>query len=113
MKAHRSKKSLRTENPDTSPLGLSVSASREGNELVLTLVNPKHDATLQVNCSLAGASAAGATARILHHEDMNACNTFSDPDRIVPRSLAVSASGSSVTMDLPPLSVATAVVGLG
>ena len=113
MKAHRSKKSLRTENPDTSPLGLSVSASREGNELVLTLVNPKHDATLQVNCSLAGANAAGATARILHHEDMNACNTFSDPDRIVPRSLAVSASGSSVTMDLPPLSVATAVVRLG
>ncbi len=110
MKPHRGKTAVRVENPDTAPLGLSVSASRQEKELVLTFVNPKHDAAVTVNCTLAGSTAAGGSARILHHQDLNACNTFDQPDRIVPRPHPVSATGSAIRLELPPLSVATVLV---
>jgi len=113
LKPHRSKTAIRVENPDTSPLGLSVSASRQGKELVVTCINPKHDVAMSVNSVLAGGAAAGGTARILHDQDFNACNTFSNPDRIVPHEHPVSASGASIRMELPPLSIVTAVVALG
>jgi alpha-N-arabinofuranosidase len=112
LKPHRSKTAIRVENPDTSPLGLSVSASRQGKELVVTCINPRHDVAMSVNSVLAGGAAAGGTARILHDQDFNACNTFSNPDRIVPHEHPVSASGASIRMELPPLSIVTAVAAL-
>jgi len=64
-------------------------ASRKDKDLTITLVNPKPDATLNVNCSLAGGSATGATARILHDADLKAANTFATPDRVVPQALKI------------------------
>jgi len=113
LKPHRSKASLRTETEDASPLGLSVSASRQGNNLVLTVVNPKHDEAANVRCALEGARAQSALGRILHDDDFNACNNFEAPDRIVPQNHPVTASGSEVTFALPPMSVMTAEVALG
>jgi alpha-N-arabinofuranosidase len=112
MKAHRGQKSVRTETGDPTPLGLSVSASVAGKELVITLANPRTDTGLSVECSLAGASATGATARLLHHPDRNACNTFQKPDTVTPQKLEVAAAGASVKLALPPLAMATAVVRL-
>jgi alpha-N-arabinofuranosidase len=111
-KAHLSKTAVVTESGPAGAMELSVSASREGKDLVVTLVNPKPDVTLNVNCALAGASATGATARILHDSDLNAANTFTDPNRIMPKELKVSAQGGTLTAELPPLSVATAIVKL-
>jgi alpha-N-arabinofuranosidase len=113
LKPHRGKTAVRVETEDSSPLGLSVSASRQANELALTCVNPKHDASMRVNCVLAGSTAAAASARILQHGDYNACNTFDAPDRIVPRDHPVAVDGSRVTLDLPPLAIATALIRLG
>ena len=48
----------------------------------------------------------------MHDEDYNACNTFQQPDRLTPKSHAVSVSGSALRMELPPLAVATATVRL-
>ena len=101
---------VRVENTDTAPLGLSVSASGQGQEFVLTFVNPKHDTGLNVSCALEGVKAAGDTARILHHEDMNACNTFEQPNRIVPKDHRAEAEGAGVRLELPPLSLATVLV---
>jgi alpha-N-arabinofuranosidase len=112
LKPHRAKTAIRAENPDTSPLSISASASREGNELVVTCVNPKHDVPVSVNCALAGGAVSGGQARILHDPDFNACNTFSNPDRIVPRSHPVRASGASVRFELPPMSIVTATVAV-
>jgi alpha-N-arabinofuranosidase len=112
MKPHRGKKAVKVETGDGSPLGLSVSASKEGKELVVTFANPKPDGGMSVTCSLAGGSATGASARVLHHEDLNACNGFDRADVVTPKGLQVTASGSSVRLELPPLSVATAVVRL-
>jgi alpha-L-arabinofuranosidase len=94
------------------PVGLSVSASRQGSELTLTLVNPKPDAGMTVSCSLEGATALSATARILHDDDLNAANTFATPDRIVPRDHKVAVEGGRIVADLPPLSIVTASVRL-
>ena len=112
MKPHRGKTSLRVENEDKDPLGLSVCASRREQELVVSLVNPRHDESLDTECALPGASAAGATARILHHTDFNACNTFDNPNVIVPKDHRVEASGSRLRVSLPPLSIVTATLTL-
>src|SRR5262249_3136434 len=90
LKPHRDLQALKVETANPAPLGLSVSASRKGRELVATFVNPKHDTAMSVECTLAGASAAEAKGRILHDEDYNACNTFQQPDRLVPKAHAVS-----------------------
>ena len=111
-KAHLNKTAVATESGPAGAMEPSVSASREGKDLVVTLVNPKPDVTLNVNCSLAGASATGATARILQDSDLNAANTFTDPNRIMPKDLKVSAQGGTLTAELPPLSVATVIVKL-
>jgi alpha-N-arabinofuranosidase len=113
LKPHCGKTAVRVETEDSSPLGLSVSASRQERELALTVVNPKHDTPMRVSCVLAGSTAAAASARILQDNDYNACNTFDAPDRIVPRDHPVAVDGSRVTLELPPLAVATAIVRLG
>jgi alpha-N-arabinofuranosidase len=113
LKPHRGKNAVKLENDDTSPAGLSLSASRQNDQLVITLVNPKHDAGMNVNCAVVGKKAVSATARMLHHQDFNACNTFDAPDTVVPRSLQATVSGSGVRIDLPPLSIATVTTRLG
>ncbi len=112
LKPHRGKTSLHVENGDAGALGLSVSASRKEKELVLTLVNPKHDAGMRVNCALSGASAVSGKGRILHDADFNACNTFENPDRIVPRDHPVTVGRVEIGIDLPPLAIVTVTASL-
>ncbi len=112
-KAHLGQMSVATENAAQGANELSISASRKEKELTITLINPKHDATLNVSCGLSGGSAAGATGRILQDGDLNAANTFATPDRITPKALQVAAQGGTVSVELPPLSVATVLVKLG
>lgn len=106
-KPHRGKTSVKSEPAHDDPLGLSISASVEGNSLVVTLVNPKHDEGVKLSCSIAGKAVTSAAARSLYHADLNACNTFDSPDAIVPKSIAATARGSEITIELPPLSVTT------
>lgn len=84
-KLRRNGRSLRTEQTDDSPLGVSISASRTNNKLALTLVNPKHDTNIELSAGTRGARLNGGEARILHHVDMNACNTFQAPTEATRR----------------------------
>ena len=52
-------------------------------------------------------------AQILTHKDFNAANTFGSPNAIVPQSHPIQASGSSVKLELPPMSVVTATIEMG
>ncbi len=113
FKPHRSKTALHVSTQDSSPLPLSVSASRGGNEMVLSFVNPHSDADLRVDCSLLGASAKDGAAEILHHSDLNACNTFEKPDTVVIQKHPVKVDGAQVQLELPRMSVATATLRLG
>jgi alpha-L-arabinofuranosidase len=73
-------------------------------------VNPRHDSDLQVECTLKGSLAEGGTAQILHDVDRNACNSFDNPDRVVPKQQPIRVNGSNLQLDLPRLSVATAIL---
>jgi alpha-N-arabinofuranosidase len=112
LKTHRGKTALQVENADESALGLSVSASRKEKEFALTLVNPKHDSGMKVSCALAGVSTVSGKARILHDADFNACNTFENPDRIVPKDHPVQIRQTEISVDLPPMCIVTIVTTL-
>ncbi len=112
LKPHRGGTSLAVETGDPSPLGVSVSASRQGKTLAVTFVNPKHDSGYGLTCDLGSGRAASAQARILHHADFNAANDWRQPDLIVPQKHAVEIAGSSLKLTLPPLSIVTAAVDL-
>jgi alpha-N-arabinofuranosidase len=112
LKIHRGKTAVLVENGDPSPLGVSTSASRSEKELAVTCVNPKHDSGVKVACSLSGTKAVSGSARVLHARDLNACNTFEDPDRVVPRKAVVDLGGATIGLDLPPMSIVTAVLQL-
>ena len=112
MKAHRATREVKMETAAKSPLDVSLSASRDGGKLVLTLVNPHTDSPARMTCTLAGGTARSATARILHDADWNACNTFDQPDRLVPRAFQLTVQGEKLEAELPPLSIVTAEVAL-
>jgi alpha-N-arabinofuranosidase len=61
---------------------------------------------------LTGASAASAKARLLYHADYNACNTFENPNLLVPKDHPVSVQGGRLQVDLPPISLASVIVTL-
>ena len=107
-KPHLGQTSLATE----LAADLSISASRGGKDVTLTLVNPNHETSVNLTCSLAGGTASGAGARVLQDKDINAANTFSEPNRIMPKPLSVSAQGGTLKAELPPLSVSTVLVKL-
>ncbi|MGO9272596.1 MAG: alpha-N-arabinofuranosidase [Terriglobia bacterium] len=113
FKPHRSKMALRVETADSSPLGLSASASRQANQVVVTLVNPRHDTDLDVQCFLRGVAVRQGDAQILHDEDFNACNTFDNPNLIVPRDHPVTVEGSHLHVTVPRMSVTTATLQVG
>ena len=112
QKPHRGKTAVRTSAGAESPMGISVSASRKDDELIVTLVNPKHDTAMKVNCALVGTNGTSVRAQMLHHADHNACNTFEQPNVIVPREHAASIAGGRLTMDLPAMSIVTATIRL-
>lgn len=109
QKPHRDKMAIRVDNATKpSPLNVSASASRKDNEIILTLINPKHDTTMKVNCGVVGASASSVTAQILHHPDYNACNTFEQPNVIVPKNHTIAVQGGRLSAELPPMSIVSA-----
>jgi alpha-L-arabinofuranosidase len=128
FKAHRGKMSVRTEadgnrfpaggfggrggggrgpQPQQDPHDLSISASREGGELVVTLVNPRHDTDMDIDCTLRGVTAKSGRAQILHDNDMNAFNSFEQPDKITVKPFEVGVEGGRLKLTLPAMSIAT------
>ena len=67
---------------------------------------------MKVNCGLTGAKAASAKAQLLTHADYNACNTFENPNEVVPKQHPVTMDGSRLQLELPPISIAAVSVRL-
>jgi len=127
FKGHRGKTALRTEadgnkipapvmagrgrgaqQQQEDPPDLSISASRDGGQMVITFVNPRHDVDMGVNCEIRGMSAKSGKAEILHDSDLNAFNSFDHPNRITIKPHEIGVEGGRVRVALPALSVATA-----
>jgi alpha-N-arabinofuranosidase len=58
-------------------------------------------------------TAKQARAQILHDSDLNAYNSFENPDRITIKPHEAALDGSQLRLTLPPLSVTTVTVQLG
>jgi alpha-N-arabinofuranosidase len=93
---------------DRSMPAVSVSASSDGNGKVhISLVNAHPNDRFDLTCNIAGIEATSVTGRILTAEELDAHNTFDEPDRIRPGQFdGASLDGTDkVKVDLPPRSV--------
>ncbi len=96
FKPHRSKTAVRVETGSSDPLSLSVSASRSDGEVVVTFTNPSASSDIDIDCTLRGISAESGRAEILHSPDLNAYNSFENPDTLVPKPHKIAVEGSSL-----------------
>jgi alpha-N-arabinofuranosidase len=107
FKAHRSNTSVKVETESSDGLGLSMSASTNGAEMVVSFVNPS-SSDMDIDCSVRGFAAKTGATQILHHADMNACNSFENPDVLVPKPHTIGVEGGRLRVTAPALSVITA-----
>ena len=91
---------------------LSLSASKLGGEMVVTLVNPRHDQAMDVDCTLRGVSAKPGRAEILHDSSINAYNSFEQPDRLMVKPHEVAVESGRLRVTLPAMSIVTVRLGI-
>ena len=114
--AHQGGKLLRTEfsapevhyDRDGKPAtfwGLNGSASRKGNIVTLTMVNPSLSGPSDTQVVLADGNVTGAKGVVLASSDMHAHNTFDQPNAVHSGPINVAVSGGMLNMMLPPASV--------
>ncbi|RRA47175.1 alpha-N-arabinofuranosidase [Acidipila sp. EB88] len=96
-----------SEGRDAQLWGLNGSASRQGNTLTLTVVNPHLTDALDTQILLrGGATASAATAQVLGGgADVHTHNTFAEPNNVQTRTAEVKVSGSTLSFVFPPSSV--------
>ena len=73
---------------------------------MITFVNPRHDTDMDIDCALRGVAAKSGKAQILHDSDINAHNTFDQPDKITVKAHQVGVEGGRVKLTLPAMSIA-------
>ncbi|MBK7257211.1 MAG: alpha-N-arabinofuranosidase [Ignavibacteriae bacterium] len=105
MKDHRNRTALRVESPLSPSRELSVSASRDDRTIVVTCVNPDPGAPRAIRLDIGDASISAVEGEEIADNDPNACNTFANPDRIVPHPVTPEVSGDTIAMTMAPLSI--------
>ncbi len=90
---HQGATALRTivsENDDL-PTGISVSASRNGNVITLTMANLSCEKDEEISLDFLGLDTptVSVTARLLACDDMRSHNTFQRPDAVIPKPVSV------------------------
>lgn len=122
--AHQGAQALRTEfsvprvqydrdGKQASFWGLNGSASRRGNVVTLTAVNPDLAKPVDVEVALRGASIARVSGTVLTAKDMHEHNTFEHPDAVKLAALQATANGSLVNVQIPAASVIKLEITLG
>lgn len=85
---------------------LSVSASRSGGRVHVSLVNTDPDQPLAVTCALKGLRPTQVSGRVLTAATMQAHNTFEAPDAVAPRAFTdFRVAGDTLALTLPSKSV--------
>ena len=85
--------------------GLNGSASRKGNIVTLTMVNPQLSGPSDTQVVLAEGNVAGAKGIVLASSDIHAHNTFDQPNAVHSGPIDVAVSGGMLNVTLPPASV--------
>ena len=85
--------------------GLQGSASLNGKQLTLTVVNPSHNQPRAAEIAIRGASVRSGRSRVLSATDIRAHNSFAQPHALEPKDADVSASGPLLVYQFQPASV--------
>jgi alpha-N-arabinofuranosidase len=85
--------------------GLNGSASRKGNVVTLTAVNPDLSSPADVQVALRGVRIGGAAGSVLAAADMHAHNTFDHPDSVKTTPLNSAIKGGLLNVNVPAASV--------
>jgi len=85
--------------------GLQGSASLNGKQLTLTVVNPHATETRETEIIVRGAKAQSGQATTLTSTDIHAHNSFESPRALAPSSAAVRAPGGTIVHRFPAASV--------
>jgi len=94
--------------------GLSGSASLKDGVLTLSVVNPHADASVEAVLALKGGRVIGTpSAAVVTHEDLNAFNTFEEPELVVPRTSKTFWRAKDWHHVFPPASVTVITVPVG
>ena len=118
---HQGARALRTEIEKSSVIGLgdrtqpsvSVSASRSGREVLVTLVNQHPTETVDAAIGLTGGDVEDATGESLAGPSVRAENTVEEPSTVVPENAAIRLEGGGLWVRLPPGSVQAVKLRLG
>jgi alpha-N-arabinofuranosidase len=84
---------------------IAGSASLTGDRLTLTLVHAHASEPAEIEIVVKGAAARSARGTALAHEELNAHNTFENPNVVVPKASTVERRGDSLRCVLRPASV--------
>ena len=85
--------------------GLKGSASLQGKDLNITVVNPDVSQHREAAIDLLGGEARSGTVTTLTHTDIHSHNTFDSPEVVRPQHGVLKVSGSSLRHTFPPASV--------
>lgn len=101
------------EQADGRPFDLiSASASRKGDQALVSLSNLDADAPLDVVLDLRGAEVTAVSGRLLTGSDRSAHNTAQHPDAVAPTTLPIEAAECGARVVLPPHSFATVAISV-
>ncbi len=84
---------------------ISMSASEKDGKITVSVCNTSLDEDEEISLDVRGADIASAAGEVLTGE-INAHNTFDEPDAIVPQRLGVTVSGGGAKFTLPAKSIA-------
>ena len=120
-RAHQGATGLRAEiekapvigHGDRTQPSVSVSASRSGRKVLLTLVNQHPTETVDAAIGLSGGDAEDATGQSLTGPSVRAENTVEEPTSVAPRRAAVSLEERGLRVRLLPGSVQAVTLRLG
>ena len=93
--------------PGERGLAVSASVSKKDGEVCITLVNPHTEVGAEFELGAVRGSVGDLDITTLHHDDLNACNTFENPGAVEPETSSQKAAGPKSTVTLPPLTVMT------
>ncbi|MCZ6643999.1 MAG: alpha-L-arabinofuranosidase, partial [Gammaproteobacteria bacterium] len=100
--------------PEVRYLDCSAILNEGSGELTFFLVNRSPDESLPIAVNLHDLGIDSlADGRILHHDKLDAANTFERPEQVTPRTFdQVSIKGDSFVAELPPASLVRLVLKL-
>lgn len=85
---------------------ISVSASVKDSAMTISMCNTSLTEAEEMDIEIRDSLYSLASAELLTAGDMHDCNTFDEPEKIIPKKLGVQLNGGKLSVKLPPMSAA-------